>query len=419
MPLTTDDMYKKIKPKRPKKILMIIVLVIILAIIGIVFGVLKYKAAESVVVYSTVKPYAGDISSTVSASGTLNATNEVKIGSQISGTITEVKVVENDPVKKGQILAIINPETIYQTIDRYKAQLGSAKAQLLSSQTTLANKKWNYEQMQKLYEATNGKSPSMADLRNYQLEYETATADVETKKASIMEIETNIKISEIDLKNSIIVSPIDGVVLKKSIEAGQTVAASFSTPELFTVAENLEKMKLVVNVSEAEVGKVKEGQKVTFSVDTFPDNTFISTVFRVNMGATDSTDNIVSYETTIYVENKNLLLRSGMSATADIETAGAKNALIVPVSALFYNHGETAASAPKKGGFFGSDMRPRPKLIEEQKVTSKNGSVWVLKNGEPVKITVEVGVSDGKNTQITGDEITTDSEIIIGVKTKK
>lgn len=418
---TTNEMYNiiKPKPKLKKRIIILSAAAVITALIVIL--IIKVAAAEKTIVYSTVKPYIGTIKSTVSANGTISATNEVKIGSQISGTISNVLVEENDEVKKGQTMAIINPETINQTIDRNKAQLNSAKAALAASHITMKNKKWNYNMLEELNIRTGGKSPSKQELQNAKTEYETAVADIAIKKAAIIEAETNLKSAEIDLKNSIIVSPIDGVVLLKSIEAGQTVAASFSTPELFTVAENLEKMKLVVNVSEAEVGKVKEGQNVEFSVDTYPDNIFYSTVYRVNMGATDSNDNIVSYETTIYVDNKNLLLRSGMSATADIETASAKNALIVPVSALFFDPGDVSASKPaanKGGGMFGPPRRKR-EVIEEKKISSSGGAVWALKNGKPERIPVEIGVSDGKNTQITSDLIDTDSEIIIGVQTKK
>lgn len=418
MKQTTNEMYKTIKPPRKGKTYIIILSV--LAVLGVaIFLYFQFFRTAKPVDYVTEKPFTGEIISTVSANGTINATNEVKIGSQISGTITEVKVEENDIVKNGQVMAIINPETIYQTIDRYKAQLGSANAMLKTSEIALANKKWNYEQLQKLYKATDGKSPSLYELQNAQMDYQTAVADINVKKASIIEVDTNLKSAMIDLKNSIIVSPIDGVVLKKSIEAGQTVAASFSTPELFTVAENLEKMKLVVNVSEAEVGMVEKGQRVEFTVDTYPDHIFTSTVYRVNMGAKDSTDNIVSYETTIYIDNIDMLLKSGMSATADIETAKSENAMIIPISALFFNPSDASLLATKsQGGLFGN-MSSNQKVMEELKVSSKRGFVWILKNGQPERIEVETGVSNGKQTQIMSDVINIDTEVIVGVKTKK
>ena len=328
--INTEEMYKTLRPKRTKKSIIITLLIIVLIISAILYYIFRDKGPAYI--YTTEKPHTGSVASLVSATGTISATNEVLIGSQVSGTISAVFVEENDAVKKGDILAIINPDTINQTIARYEAQLNSAKATLNSSKVQYNNKKLNYDRLKHVYEVTGGKSPSKTELDNAKMELDTAKADILVKEASIIEVETNLNSAKIDLKNSIITSPIDGVVLTRSIDAGQTVAASFSTPELFVIAENLEKMKLVVNVSEADVGKVSENQKVRFTVDTFPDDEFVSTIYRVNKGSTESEDNIVSYETTIYIDNKDLKLRSGMSATADIETDAAENAVLIPVA---------------------------------------------------------------------------------------
>ncbi len=418
MALTTEEMYKNIRGNKSKfyiKLLLFIAIIVILSIIGSLF----IFSGEKIVEYNTINPEIGDIESTISASGTINATNEVKIGSQISGTISDVFVEENDRVVKGDVLAIINPETIKQTIARNEAQLYSAKAALKSSEAALSNKKWNYERLKKLFVATSGKSPSESELESARMDYETSLAEVDVRKATIKEAETNLNSSKIDLKNSIIVSPVNGVVLVRSVDAGQTVAASFSTPELFTVAENLEKMKLVVKVSEADVGRVNEGQIVKFTVDAYPDEHFESVVNRVNIGASASDDNIVSYETTIYIDNNEYLLRSGMSATADIVTASAKDAMLVPVGALYFN--PYAVVAPKKkDSFFG----PPPMFRRRQQVTETyrekdKGSLWILNNGVPEKIDVNLGVSDGKFVQVTSGNISKDTQVIIGIKPSK
>ena len=417
--INTEEMYKTLRPKRTKKSIIITLLIIVLIISAILYYIFRDKGPAYI--YTTEKPHTGSVASLVSATGTISATNEVLIGSQVSGTISAVFVEENDAVKKGDILAIINPDTINQTIARYEAQLNSAKATLNSSKVQYNNKKLNYDRLKHVYEVTGGKSPSKTELDNAKMELDTAKADILVKEASIIEVETNLNSAKIDLKNSIITSPIDGVVLTRSIDAGQTVAASFSTPELFVIAENLEKMKLIVNVSEADVGKVKENQKVKFTVDTFPDDTFTSTIYRVNKGATESDDSIVSYETTIYVDNKDLKLRSGMSATADIETDSAQNVPIIPVSALFFQPlSLSLTDVEKRPAMLRGPPSRRAKASKEVQtdISSKNATIYVLVNGLPEARHIVTGVSDGKNIQVISGLSETD-EVITSMKRRQ
>lgn len=417
--ISTKDMYDSLRPKRTKKNIIITASVIAVIVLIILYNIFKDSGPEFL--YTTVKGEKGNVASLVSATGKISATNEVLIGSQVSGTISAVFVEENDNVKKGDVLAIINPDTINQTIARYEAQLNSAKASLNSSKVQYNNKLINYNRLSEVYKVTGGKSPSKTELDNAQMELATAKADVQVKEASIKEVETNLNSAKIDLKNSIITSPIDGVVLTRSIDAGQTVAASFSTPELFVIAENLEKMKLIVNVSEADVGKVKENQKVKFTVDTFPDDTFTSTIYRVNKGATESDDSIVSYETTIYVDNKDLKLRSGMSATADIETDSAKNVMLIPVSALFFQPlSLSLTDAEKRPAMLRGPPSHRAKATKEVQtdISSKNATIYVLVNGLPEARHIVTGVSDGKNIQVISGLSETD-EVITSMKRRQ
>lgn len=413
--ITTEEMYKTLRPKRTKKSIIMTAVIILLIIAAVLYYVFRDKGPAYI--YTTEKAHTGNVASLVSATGTISATNEVLIGSEVSGTISAVFVEENDEVKKGDILAIINPDTINQNIAKYEAQLNSARATLNSSKVQYNNKKVNYDRLKQVYDVTGGKSPSKTDLDNAEMELNTAKADVLVKEASILEVETNLNSAKIDLKNSIITSPIDGVVLTRSIDAGQTVAASFSTPELFVIAENLEKMKLVVNVSEADVGKVKENQKVRFTVDTFPDDEFVSTIYRVNKGSTESDDNIVSYETTIYIDNKDLKLRSGMSATAEIETDSAENAMLIPVSALFFQPiVEDTSEAGKRPAMLQGPPGRRPKAASHVNTdVSKNAEVYVLVNGAPEIRHIVTGVSDGKNVQVL-DGLTPNDNIITSMK---
>lgn len=417
--ISTKDMYDSLRPKRTKKNIIITASVIAVIVLIILYNIFKDSGPEFL--YTTVKGEKGNVASLVSATGKISATNEVLIGSQVSGTISAVFVEENDNVKKGDVLAIINPDTINQTIARYEAQLNSAKASLNSSKVQYNNKLINYNRLSEVYKVTGGKSPSKTELDNAQMELSTAKADVQVKEASIKEVETNLNSAKIDLKNSIITSPIDGVVLTRSIDAGQTVAASFSTPELFVIAENLEKMKLVVNVSEADVGKVKENQKVKFTVDTFPDDTFTSTIYRVNKGATESDDSIVSYETTIYIDNKDLKLRSGMSATADIETDSAQNVMLIPVSALFFQPlSLSLTDAEKRPAMLRGPPSHRAKATKEVQtdISSKNATIYVLVNGLPEARHIVTGVSDGKNIQVISGLSETD-EVITSMKRRQ
>ena len=404
--ISTKDMYASLRPKKTKKNIIITASVIAVIVLIILYNIFKDSGPEFT--YTTVKTENGNVASLVSATGKISATNEVLIGSQVSGTISAVFVEENDNVKK-------------QTIARYEAQLNSAKASLNSSKVQYNNKLINYNRLSEVYKVTGGKSPSKTELDNAKMELSTAQADVQVKEASIKEVETNLNSAKIDLKNSIITSPIDGVVLTRSIDAGQTVAASFSTPELFVIAENLEKMKLVVNVSEADVGKVKENQKVRFTVDTFPDNTFTSTIYRVNKGATESDDSIVSYETTIYIDNKDLKLRSGMSATADIETESAQNVPLIPVSALFFKPlSLNMSDVEKRPAMLRGPPSHRAKAPKEVQtdITSKNAVIYVLVNGLPEERHIVTGVSDGKNIQVVSGLSETD-EIITSMKRRQ
>lgn len=415
--LTTEEMYKTLRPKKSKKSIIIMIVIIALILSVILYYLFRDKGPAYI--YTTEKTHIGNVASLVSATGTISATNEVLIGSQVSGTISAVFVEENDEVKKGDILAIINPDTINQTIVRYEAQLNSAKAAFNSSEVQYNNKKLNYDRLKQVYKVTGGKSPSKTELDNAKMELDTASADMKVKYANILEVETNLNSAKIDLKNSIITSPIDGVVLTKSIEAGQTVAASFSTPELFVIAENLEKMKLVVNVSEADVGKVAENQKVRFTVDTFPDDEFVSTIYRVNKGSTKSDDNIVSYETTIYIDNTNLKLRSGMSATADIETEVAENAVLIPISAIFFQPIiEDTSEASKRPAMLQGP--PSRRLRQPKEVTtdiSKHATIYVLTGGRAEPRNIITGVSDGKNIQVL-EGIDGEDNIITSMKRK-
>ena len=411
-----DEIISTLKPKR-KLWKILSSLCVITALCG--GGAYYYLQPKEVkITYETITPKRGDIATIISATGTLNPLNEVQIGSQVSGIISQIDVDTNDVVSKGQVLAKIDDKKILQELSRYEAQLKSAKAQLDSLTSTLKDKKWQFERLQKLYKQSKGKYPSYADVQSAQVAYEIAKAEIESKRGNIAEIEANIKGVKIDFDNTIITSPIDGVVLTRSVDVGQTVAASFSAPELFKVAQDLKEMKLVVQIAESDVGKIALNQPLSFSVDAYPHRKFFAKVDKVNYGST-TTDNIVSYEVTINVDNKDLSLRPGMSATADIIVAEKKNVLLLPVSALFFQPQKQEIQTKKKTtSLFGSPMPPRHKNTTKPKDKQTNAGeekqIWVLQGGNPIQRMIKVGISDGKNVEVEG--IGEGSEVIVGMR---
>lgn len=415
------DLLATIKPRRKKfKIKILLFLVSIAILIAIAFY--YFKAPK--ITYTTIKPTIEDISQDVNATGTLSPINTVEVGSQISGTILEVLVDSNDEVKKGQILAKIDPEKLNQSVDNFIAQLKSARAKLYSTEVSLENKKWNYDNYLKLYEKTNGKSPSQIQLKNAELEYKNALADIEIQKANISQLETSLNSAKIDVKNSIIKSPVDGVVLSRNIEPGQTVAANFETPTLFEIAQDLTKMKLISNILEADIGKVKEGQEIEFVVDAYPNETFKSKIAKVNFAdsssansnsnTSTSSSNIISYEVTTYVDNNNLYLRPGMSATASIKSAYAKDALVIPYQALLY---KPITKETKKSSV---QLMPIGGPKKQKNTYFDDGNkIWILENGEPKEVEVSIGIKNGRNIQILSDNISTNTEVILHSQSDK
>lgn len=412
-----NNIYNTIKPRAKnskKKLFVILGIIALVALFALVFA-LKFSKSE--VRYITENPTISEISQDVSATGTLEPTDTVEVGSQISGTIYEVLVDVNDEVKKGQILAKIDPEKLEQSVDNFEAQLQSAQAELTSAEVALENKKWTYENYKNLFDNTGGKSPSQLQLKTAELEYKSALANIDIKKATIRQLETSLKSAKIDVKNAIITSPTNGIILSRSIDPGQTVAASFNTPTLFKIAQDLTKMKLISSVLEADVGKVQVGNEVEFSVDAYPNDKFKAKVAKVNFAdssatstsdSTTSTSNIISYEVTTFVDNAKLLLRPGMSATATIKTASVKNALIIPYQALLFNPNEVEK---KSSGM--AMMGPPKRSKRSYSGIGNKGSVWILENGAPKEVEIDIGITNGRSAQVLGESISADSKVII------
>lgn len=390
------------------------------------------EPAAPPVAYITEPLGRGDISLTITATGNLEPTNEVTIGSVLSGNADKVYVDINDRVKKGQELAKITIRRLDQDTDNSRAALNSAKAKVKQVEATLAENEAALARLQELHRLSGGKTPSKADMVTGTAAVARANADLGSAKAAVAQAEAQLQANESDQANAVLRSPIDGIVLTRSLEPGQTVAASFTAPELFVIAENLEHMKLKVAVAEADIGRVQAAQRASFTVDAWPDRSYAAKVTRVSFGSA-VTDNVVTYETELEVSNQDLSLRPGMTATADIHVAEAKNVLLVPSAALRFDPSAASASRPGMGGgggekkSFVQSLIPSPRRSGggprgggdgDRKSSGKGGSrdgkaqIWVLKDGKPEAVHVKTGLSDGRMTEISGEELSEGMAVI-------
>jgi HlyD family secretion protein len=383
---------------------------------------------KEAVAYVTEPVKRGDLKTSVTATGNLAPTNEVTIGSELSGTVKEVLVDTNDRVVKDQMLAKLDTSKLERQTESSRATASAAEAKDAQTRATLVESEATLRRLQNLHTASGGKLPAQADLDAATASADRSKADLASAEAEVRKAQANIGANETDLEKSLIRSPIDGIILTRGIEPGQTVAATMTAPELFVVAENLENMKLEVSVAEADIGRVADGQKATFSVDAWPGRSFHATVKKVEFGST-VTDNVVTYTTELEVSNDDLSLRPGMTATAEIAVAEARQALLVPNAALRFSP-ESALATPGKAASrsFVQSLVPGPprRMASHSKddatATPKADAparVWVLRDGKPAPIEVQTGLSDGRVTVITGDGISDDLPVIIHAQSKK
>lgn len=366
--------------------------------------------------YRTVEVRRGELRVTVSATGNLQPTTQVDVGSELSGTIAAVFVDDNDKVTQGQELARLDTRKLRNQLTEAQASLAAAEAQVLQARASVAEARANLERLRHVSRLSDGKVPAPAEidaaeatLKRSEAATSSALAAVEQWRAAVGVVETNIGLSSIR-------SPIDGIVLARLVEPGQTVAAQMQAPVLFTLAENLTQMKLEVAVDEADVGQVKEGQPASFTVDAWPDREYPSRITRVGFGSQEQ-DGVISYKTVLTVDNDDLSLRPGMTATAEIETDRRENVLLIPSAALRYVAPEqSGASAPSRGLL--SALLPRhPGSLQRPagRGTSSNGlqRIWVLENRQPRAVQVRVGASDGTSTEVSADGLHEGMQVIV------
>lgn len=353
-------------------------LVAVVAVAAVVAFLLSGKKKKEEISFETAKVENANIRNSVTATGTIEPVTSVTVGTQVSGIVSKLYVDYNSTVKKGQIIAELDKTNLISELASAQDNLKSAESEYQSQLATLNYQQANYKRYSTLYEKG---LVSADDYENAKLSYENARQAVSQAKAQIGVMEQSVAKAKTNLGYAIITSPIDGVVLSKSVEEGQTVAASYSTPELFTIAKDLTNMQVVADVDEADIGDVKTGERVTFTVDAYPDDTFSGYVTQVRQEATTD-NNVVTYEVIISAPNADLKLKPGLTANVTIYTAERTGILCVPSKALRFT--------------------PTKETVGNRKIVDVNAKnkVWTIEGNNIVAHKVNIGMSDGVNTQV-------------------
>jgi HlyD family secretion protein len=374
--------------------------------------------------YKTRAAAKGSLTVTVTATGNIQPTNKVEVGSELSGIIKSVEVDYNDTVKVGQALARLDTEKLEAQVLQSRATLESAQAKVLQVQATITESKNQLERLQYLGRISGNRAVSVHDLDAAKAALARAVADEAAARASVDLAMATLEVNETDLSKAVIYSPINGIVLSRSVEPGQTVAASFQAPVLFTLAEDLSMMELHVDVDEADVGQVQEGQRAVFTVDAYPDRSFPAHIRQVRYGS-KTVDGVVTYETVLVVDNSDLSLRPGMTATADIVVKEIENTILIPNAALRYKPASAQTGTSSGGGSIVSRIFPRPRMSAPARErgrgqTDRNRQqVWTLVDGKPGPAMVVIGYTDGLMTQVIDGDITPGMELIVDSESVK
>lgn len=353
----------------------------------------------------------GNITLSVAATGTLQPTRSVNIGSELSGTVRRVGVDANDKVSKGQVLVELDTAKLSAQVLRSRASLAIAHARLAQAHATHQEAQANLGRLEELARVSGGKTPSEAELETGRAVLGRAIADQASGRASIDDAKAALFTDETNLSKASIRSPINGVVLTRTVDPGNAVAASLQAVTLLTVAEDLTQLQLQVNVDEADVGAVQVGQKAYFTVSAYPSRKYPAKITRVAYGST-KTDNVVTYITWLEVDNSDLSLRPGMTAAATITSTERNDVLLVPNTALRFKPAPAEGKpGTTGGGGIVSQLLPRmpqrPGGTGRRSGTDKNASkvrqIWVLKEGVAQPMEVTVGISDGRSTEVSSE----------------
>lgn len=362
--------------------------------------------------YVTAEARRGDLTVTVTATGTLQPVNQVEVGTEVSGTIETVEVDYNDRVRVGQVLARLDTDKLQAQERQSEAALALARAGVREAEATLVETR---NKLARIKELSAKGLASQEDRDAAEAAHARAQAALAVARAKVVQAEAQLDADRTALEKAVIRSPIDGIVLKRQVEPGQTVAASLQTPVLFTLAENLAQMELNAAVDEVDVGQVAAGQQASFSVDAYPERRFPATVTQVRY-APEEVDGVVTYGTVLAVDNSELLLRPGMTATVDIVVARREDALLVPNAALRFSPPRRASGGSGSRSLF-SRLFPRPPARQPRQPdeAEERTRVWVLDGGQARPVHVKAGASDGQMTEILAGELAAGAKVIVDV----
>ncbi|MEJ2192762.1 MAG: efflux RND transporter periplasmic adaptor subunit [Nitrospirota bacterium] len=379
------------------------------------------EAGNKPPVYKTQEARRGNLIVTVTATGTLEPVNQVDVGSEVSGTIETVQVDNNDQVKAGEVLARLDTDKLQAQVQQSEAALESARAGLLEAQATAVEARNDLARLKHVWEQSKGKVPSQRDIDAAEATVKRAEAGVAIAKAAISETRATLDANRTNLSKAVIRSPINGVVLNRNVEPGQTVAASLQAPVLFTLAEDLTKMELHVAVDEADVGQVKEGQEAVFTVDAYPDRSFRARITQVRFGS-QTLEGVVTYETVLSVDNADLSLRPGMTATADITVEKIEDATLVPNAALRFAPPERVKKAPSNNNrslirrIFPHPRRTPSERPRTEAANQRLKRVWTLKGGRLVPLDIATGSSDGLMTEVLSGDVEPGTALVVDIE---
>lgn len=361
------------------------------------------------VTYDTAPAERGDLTVTVVATGTIQPTTSVEISSELSGTIAAVEVDYNDPVEIGQVLARLDDTTLKSRLTTAEAQLVAARGRLTQAEATASETADAWDSTSALDKRGLATRTTVISAK---AAHDRAVAAVDIARADVTLAEAALAEARTDLEKSVIRAPIKGIVLDRAAETGQIVAATLNAPILFTLAEDLTRMDLQVAVDEADIGRVKVGQKADFTVDAYPGQRFQATITSLRYAPDDSTD-VVTYTAVLTVANDQLLLRPGMTATATITVAEETDVLLIPVAALRYAPPRTDTSSRGGRGLLGYIMPTRPPGAGASGSAVDGSGVYVLRDGAPVRVRITPGATDGTEIMVTSDELKEGDEVIL------
>lgn len=362
--------------------------------------------------YRTENATVGNLVVQVSATGHLQPTKQVDVGSELSGIVEAVLVDDNDLVQRGQELVRLDLSKLQDTVAKSQANLALAEAQVLQAQATQAETRAQWARLRQVAQLSDGKVPAQHELASAAADVQRAEASVAIARAGVAQAQASLRSDTTNLAKAHIRSPINGIVLARKVEPGQTVAASLQAPVLLTLAEDLAQMQLQVDVDEADVGRIQPGQEATFSVDAWPGRNYHARITRISYGA-QTKNGVVSYLTTLAVKNDDLSLRPGMTGTAEITTLARTNILLVPNAALRFTH--TTTEKPAKQTSIVNLLMPRtPRPAPKVRLTKPMGAsqLWVLRDAQAVPVAVQTGASDGKHTEIIAGAIQAGTPVI-------